>query len=83
MASPVDTALSPPVLLAAGSVPIAFFSWRLLRSVDREFGARPLALIAAPARRWSASARLKFAAAFLGGCIAASMFALAISAWIP
>jgi hypothetical protein len=72
--------LSPADLLAVGAVPIAFFSAVLLRSVDREFGEKPLALTAAPAKAWTIAGRLKFAAAFLGGTTASSMFALWASA---
>jgi hypothetical protein len=72
--------LAPVDLLVIGAVPIAFFSAKLLRSVDREFGHKPLALTAAPPQRWTSAGRLKFAAAFLGGCIASSMLALWASA---
>jgi hypothetical protein len=67
---------APVDLLAVAAVPIAFFSAALLRSVDQEFGERPFALSAAPAKQWTVAGRLKFLAAFLGGCTASSMFAL-------
>jgi hypothetical protein len=68
--------LAPVDLLAVAAVPIAFFSAALLRSVDKEFGEKPLALTTSPAKQWTVAGRLKFAAAFLGGCTASSMFAL-------
>lgn len=70
------TVLSPADLLAVAAVPIAFFSAALLRSVDKEFGEKPLSLTTVPAKPWTIAGRLKFAAAFLGGCTACSMFAL-------